>query len=186
MCVCHTRQVRERHSDLKATWTVLNRWPDNKNPALLFWSHTFRLCLSHAHVHTHSLTSSVWCFFSPFHTQTPPPPTFPSLPPLVDAPNKATCVVSGCLGERSPCQPAGRVYQGTVSTPARCSALFSFPLLLLFIPHICHPCHPSHSLLWPLLLIPHLLLCPLFHAFFVFLLSSSISLFISLFTSFHF
>lgn len=49
---------------------------------------------------------------------------------------------------------AGRVYQGTVSTPALCSAVFSFPLLLPNIPWICHPCHPSRPLLWSLLLIP--------------------------------
>lgn len=52
----------------------------------------------------HSLTLSVWCF-----GQTP---TFPALPLLpVDAPNKATCVVSGCLRERSvrrPCLPEDR------------------------------------------------------------------------------
>lgn len=106
--VCHSGSVTERRSDVKAVWTVLKWQPDNRNTSLT----------PHTHTHTHTPLHGVLVlltpsphpsdgFSHPFSLR--PPPTFLSLPLLpVDAPNKATCVVSGCLGERSPRQPAGR------------------------------------------------------------------------------
>lgn len=106
--------------------------------------HTFRR-LTPSHLHTHPTPLSD-AFSHPF-THKLPPPSCPSLLSLpVDTPNKATCVVSGCLGERSPCKPAGHVYQGTVSTPALCAALFSFPT-------------PSHFHPLDLSSLPSILLC---------------------------
>lgn len=106
--------------------------------------HTFRR-LTPSHLHTHPTPLSD-AFSHPF-THNLPPPSCPSLLSLpVDTPNKATCVVSGCLGERSPCKPAGHVYQGTVSTPALRAALFSFPT-------------PSHFHPLDLSSLPSILLC---------------------------
>lgn len=127
----------------------LSHWSGEKSSNKNFMLVT-TLSQSYSHAYSPPLSDA---FSHHVHTQPPPQPSSPPQLP-VDAPNKATCVVSGCLGERSPCQPAGRVYQGTVSTPARCSALFSFSLLLLLTPQICHPCHPSRSPLGALLLIP--------------------------------
>ena len=115
--------------------------------------HNFRR-LTPSQLHTHPTPLSD-AFSHPF-THKRPPPSSPSLLSLpVDTPNKATCVVSGCLGERSPCKPACHVYQGTISTPALCAALFCFPtpshfhpLDLSFLPSILfRSSDPSYSFL---------------------------------------
>lgn len=110
-------------------------------------STVFGRCLIFPSVHTPSPPRHD-AFSHPFtHSNSPPslppsrcssPQSADSLP--VDAPNKATCVVSGCLGERSPCQPVF-----TTSTAAHRSALFSFLLSLSlsfpspdFLQHISH------------------------------------------------
>lgn len=101
----------------------------------------------------HSLTLSVWCF-----GQTP---TFPALPLLpVDAPNKATCVVSGCLGERSvrrPCLPEDRPHAcAFFPTPSRAHSLDLSPFAV------------HHSLFfWSLLIIcgHSIWVLPLLHFF---------------------
>lgn len=83
---------------------------------------------------THS--SSLRDAFSHPFTHTPTSSSLPLHP--VDAPNKATCVVSGCLGERSPRQAACLCLSRDRLSP-RCSVLFSLPFLL-FLPQICHSC----------------------------------------------
>lgn len=104
-----------------------DRWPDLKTKS----------CYTVLESLAYSLVFSAWCVFSPFHTQTTPTSSSLPLHP-VDAPNKATCVVSGCLGERSPRQAACLCLSRDRLSP-RCSVLFSLPFLL-FLPQICHPC----------------------------------------------
>lgn len=104
----------------KGLWATLERWPDFKKQSLFLLLHTFGLYLILACLHAHSPR---WCnaFSHPF-THDSSPPTFPSLPWLpVDAPNMATLVVSGCLRERSLCQPAGPCLPG--DRPHACSLL---------------------------------------------------------------
>lgn len=91
-----------------------DRWPDLKTKS----------CYTVLESLAYSLVFSAWCVFSPFHTQTTPTSSSLPLHP-VDAPNKATCVVSGCLGERSPRQAACLCLSRNRLSP-RCSALFSF------------------------------------------------------------
>lgn len=87
------------------------------------------------------LISSVWCFSK--HTHTLPPPAFPGLPLLpVDTPNKATCVVSGYLGERSvsrPCLPGDRLHACSLPrlvffpTPSPLHSTYLLPLMSILL-----------------------------------------------------
>lgn len=121
-----------------------DRWPDLKTKS----------CYTVLESLAYSLVFSAWCVFSPFHTQTTPTSSSLPLHP-VDAPNKATCVVSGCLGERSPHQAAclclSRDHLHAFS-PLLC-------LVFLAIPSFPSPDLPSvhlpHTLLLSLSLIPN-------------------------------
>lgn len=147
--VCHSRQVRELEKRSERLWVGEVTPPVWSQTA---HSHTLspRLCDT-SHTHTHSRTL----------LPTSPPVCLLSLwTPLIR--QRVLWVAASGRG-----QSAGRVYQGTVSTPALCSALFSFPLLLPHVPHICHPCRPSRSLLRPVPLIPvrSFSVLPLVHSF---------------------
>lgn len=109
-------------------------------------------------------------------SQPPPPPPSSRLPLLpVDSPNKATCVVSGCLEKGRPvsrpgrpCLPRDRLHAFLLL----CLVFFSDSFTLSFPQsyHSLHPCHASSFSLSPSDITLPLCYLYIFCFFFAFLL----------------